>query len=134
MKCNSLVLLGWKSLKSKQNKRNPAILATISSEEASTFIGNEFEKKILSEFNWIKPELFFSADFCKGNIKTNIVLDEDSFFGGTTFVIEVEYKCDNCGHSSFPHLPQTEVQIAKLVTNIIRIFTDKELNTLMKGE
>lgn len=127
MKCRSLVITGWKTSRAKKDGKPEKILGSISRtrlyeilEERvieSNFTSGYF-KELLRKIRLDSP-LVNGFYFCDGNIICNIVQGYESYHGGYSSHIEVEYKCDRCGHTDFPELPQTEVAVSELVTKVI---------------
>lgn len=44
---------------------------------------------------------------CQGKIKVHILAEEDPYFGGTSAVLRVTFKCDTCGNTNYPNLPDS---------------------------
>jgi hypothetical protein len=56
---------------------------------------------------------------CDGNIVANVDAVDEPFYGGCSAKLEVEYKCDTCGHNFYHQLPETQEFVSELLTQAI---------------
>lgn len=57
-------------------------------------------------------------EVCTGNIIASVDVAED-LYSGETSEFEIYYKCDKCGYDDYPHLPQNDMEVNELLTNVI---------------
>jgi hypothetical protein len=56
---------------------------------------------------------------CQGAVKVTVTADDEPYMGGCSAVFSIDYLCDECGWTFYPHLPQSAEGISKLLTNVI---------------
>ena len=60
-----------------------------------------------------------TLDICDGTITVSISADDEPDWGGHYAALNISYKCDKCGGTIFPHLPQNAKQLTAFVQDAI---------------
>lgn len=60
---------------------------------------------------------------CQGKIVIFVTAEEEPYMGGSSATLEVNYRCDTCGHRFYPRLP-TSYNINEWLTKVIEELPD----------
>lgn len=98
MKCNAKVIY----------RKNGKIFITLppgKPDEEYEYVISQFTQKELSKINlFAKNGLLYE---CQGKVKMEVSAEDEPYYGGTSAKLEVVYKCDTCGHSYYPNMPDS---------------------------
>ena len=112
MRCNRMVILGWKSKKSMDKKLPLKILGSF----APNFDPNDS--------SYYRPPFIDHFEKCSGEIEANIsVLYQGSYEGEPLFSdagIDVKFKCKRCCYTYYPELPSSPEELNMFLTKIIK--------------
>jgi len=56
---------------------------------------------------------------CEGKIKVKVTAEDEPYYGGCSAVFSIDYVCEECGWTFYPHLPQTSEALSSMVTDLI---------------
>jgi hypothetical protein len=55
---------------------------------------------------------------CQGKVKAHIVAEDEPYMGGSSAVLRVTFRCDTCGHTNYPNLPD-EYNVDEWINGIL---------------
>ena len=60
-------------------------------------------------------------EVCEGRIVATVAAHDEPEWGGSRAVLEIAYKCDVCGATTFPDLPDSPEKLSEFVTRAIAL-------------
>lgn len=103
MKCNTLVL--WRDARRKGS-------------------GKPYRKAVRWYHSAFPPEAIPESERadlvkCEGTISATVAAVNEAEWGGCYAALEIAYKCDTCGASAFPHLPNDAASLSVALTRYV---------------
>lgn len=65
-------------------------------------------------------------EVCDGNVGVTVKAVDEPDWGGTYASFEIEYKCDKCGGSYYPELPQYDEDMSLFITEAVARMPEEE--------
>jgi hypothetical protein len=92
---------------------------------AKPYIKTIFKANPYTRF--IDPDMIIEPEWeiCGGEIRANISAYDEPYYGGTSARLDVQYKCQECGETTFHELPRDDEGLSEFLTRIVADLSDE---------
>lgn len=111
--------------------KNSKIMTVCSHTINGKFIGYDEANSYIDRIGLHKDTKVENLRHCDGKITVEIKAVDEPYYGGSSAMLEVNYKCDKCEFPYYESLPN-QYNINEFMKNIIEFFDEQDIKGFTK--